>query len=112
MTPLGVSIALTASDLALYVSEPLERIERMLDQLAGQRIVRTVAPSPGSSRPRYEIFHDSLAPALLEWRQRAELSQEHRRQRRRMVRITSVMTLLLVLVGLLLVLLVYSLSLR
>ena len=40
----------------------------MLEELAAARILRPVDPAPGETSPRFEIFHDVLAPAILDWR--------------------------------------------
>jgi CheY-like chemotaxis protein len=36
------------------------------------RILREVPAAPGSNLTRYEIFHDALAPAVLDWRRRRQ----------------------------------------
>jgi hypothetical protein len=107
VTPSGASIALTTADLAVYVARPVADVERILDLLADRRIVRAVAPSGVVPEPRYEIFHDSLAPAVLEWLRRAEFSAERDRQRRRLLRVLSI-TFVLLLLALVLALVVYS----
>ena len=73
VTPSGTKIALSASDLAKYTNRPAEELTPVLDKLWGSeaRILRSVEPSPAEPDvPRYEIFHDVLAPAVLEWRER------------------------------------------
>ena len=73
VTPSGTKIALSASDLAKYTNRPAEELTPVLDKLWGSeaRILRSVEPSPAEPGvPRYEIFHDVLAPAVLEWRER------------------------------------------
>jgi WD40 repeat protein len=71
VTPSGTKIAYTASDLAGSAELQKPEVERVLDNLAhgDVRILRTVEPSPDRpGAPRYEIFHDVLAPAILSWR--------------------------------------------
>src|SRR6185436_16906686 len=71
VTPSGTKIAYTASDLAGSAELTEAEAVRVLDNLAhgDVRILRTVEPSPDRpTAPRYEIFHDVLAPAILSWR--------------------------------------------
>lgn len=79
VTPSGTKIAQTARDLARYarVSEP--ELDKVLERLAGgqNRILRPVAPAADRPEaPRYEIFHDVLSGAILEWRAKYEKAQE------------------------------------
>jgi WD40 repeat protein len=71
VTPSGTKIAYTASDLAgsaeLNEAEVVEVLERLTH--GDVRILRPVDPTPERPGvPRYEIFHDVLAPAILAWR--------------------------------------------
>jgi WD40 repeat protein len=86
VTPSGTKIAHTVPDLAEYAHISPEQITPVLDKLSGTgiRILRPVAPpvhQPGP--PRYEIFHDVLAGAILDWRARyvqaQELAEAHRK---------------------------------
>jgi hypothetical protein len=98
VTSTGTKIAHSATDLADYTGLPEDRVRAMLDRLSAPdaRILRTVAaPAGQEGEPRYEIFHDVLAPAVLGWRaqwdarRRAEaaaarqLEERTRRWRRR-----------------------------
>jgi WD40 repeat protein len=70
VTPSGTKIALAASDVAEYTGRPAEEAGALLERLAGSdvRILRPVPPPPGhDSGTRYEISHDLLAPAVLDW---------------------------------------------
>ncbi len=68
VTPSKTKIAHRASDLAFWAKQPAADVSRVLDQLAGERrIVRSLPPPPGEDEGRYEIFHDVLAEAVLEW---------------------------------------------
>lgn len=83
VTPSGTKIAHTVADLADYAGVPQARLEPMMEKLSSGdvRIVRPIAPSPG--RPtvaRFEIFHDVLAPAILDWRQRSEVLRREQMQ--------------------------------
>lgn len=66
VTPSGTKIAHRASDLASYVDVSVQKVASLLDNLSGQhaRILR------GVSDGRYEIYHDVLAPAILDWTSR------------------------------------------
>ena len=73
VTPSGTKIAHAASDLAEYAQISPSFLEPILEKLSstGVRILRPVAPpldQPGL--PRYEIFHDVLAGAIVDWRAR------------------------------------------
>jgi WD40 repeat protein len=74
VTPSGTKISHTANDLAEYAeSADPERVGEVLERLAAgsERVLRPVPPPAGSAEPpRYEIFHDVIAPAVLDWRQR------------------------------------------
>jgi hypothetical protein len=71
VTPSGSKIGHTAADLANYSGLPEEAVRAVLARLAAPevRVLRTVAAPPGQGEePRYEVFHDVLAPAILGWR--------------------------------------------
>jgi WD40 repeat protein len=90
VTPSGTKIAHDASDLAGYVGVAPSEVEPVLSALAAERILRSVPGVPGSDLPRYEIYHDILAGAVLDWRTRHESEREvdrvreaaHKRHRR------------------------------
>jgi WD40 repeat protein len=80
VTPSGSKIAHTTNDLISYAEMPPENVEPVLELLGSPdvRILRPIAPPPGQAEgARYEIFHDVLAQAVLDWRTR--YSQEQRR---------------------------------
>jgi WD40 repeat protein len=93
VTPSGTKIAFAASDLAQLVEKPYKQVAGLLAKLAAEdtRILRHVPPPAGKSQPadRYELFHDVLAPAVIDWRRRA-LEQRKRandaRERERLER--------------------------
>ncbi|MBZ5504500.1 MAG: ATP-binding protein [Acidobacteriia bacterium] len=72
VTPSGVKIAQTLGDLAAWANTTKEQLKPLLDRLCGKsRVLRSVEPPldrPGDRR--YQIFHDVLAPAVLDWRAR------------------------------------------
>jgi CHASE2 domain-containing sensor protein len=75
VTPSGAKVRHVASDLADYVDRPEPQVRGLLERLssAALRILRPVPPPAGSSAPAaYEVFHDVLTGALLDWRSRYE----------------------------------------
>jgi len=71
VTPSRSKIVHTVQDLADYAEVPKDDLAPVLEKLAGSRILRAVAPpldQPNASR--YEIFHDVLGAAILDWRSR------------------------------------------
>jgi WD40 repeat protein len=89
VTPEGTKIAQSVETLAAYSGRSPSDVERVLEKLAtgSTRIVRPVAPAPGvRGGTRYEIFHDVLAAAILDWRSRADkarLEEEREEAERR-----------------------------
>jgi WD40 repeat protein len=87
VTPLGAKIALAAEELRSFTGQ---EVEPTLERLAGSaRVLRTVSSPLRDAPPRYEIFHDVLGPAVLDWRaryvrerERAELERETETARR------------------------------
>jgi hypothetical protein len=92
VTPSGTKIAYTSEDLAGLVERAADEIELVLAKLSGSsmRILSPVAPPTDRPGPvRYEIYHDSLAQAILDWRRRyvsdrekAELERQRQEQER------------------------------
>jgi WD40 repeat protein len=73
VTPSGTKIALAASDLTEYTSHSAGEVGALLERLAASdtRILRPVPPPPGGTGgTRFEISHDLLAPAILDWGRR------------------------------------------
>ncbi|HWS54244.1 MAG TPA: tetratricopeptide repeat protein [Pyrinomonadaceae bacterium] len=96
VTPGGQKIAHTPADLSSYARLPRHEVEGVLNALSHPevRVLRPVAPPPDQPGAlRYEIFHDVLAPAILDWRARhmqkvteeeaARKVEEERREARR-----------------------------
>src|SRR5262249_35907026 len=72
VTPSGTKIAHAPADLAKYAGVSEEELAPVLARLATPdiRILRLVrAPQEGGA-DRYEIFHDVLCAAVLDWRSR------------------------------------------
>ena len=71
VTASGTKIAHTAPDLADYARLPEAEVAEVLADLSRGhvRILRPVAPSSAQPEadPAYEIFHDVLAPTILDW---------------------------------------------
>src|SRR6185295_12103457 len=90
VTPSGSKIAHAVDDLARYAGVETRQLEPVLGTLDSARILRRV-PGRSGGPPRYEIFHDVLAEAVLAWRTRheteralaAERAESRRRHRRR-----------------------------
>ena len=84
VTPSGTKIALAASDLAEYTSHSADETGALLERLASGdiRILRPVPPPPGGTgEARFEISHDLLAPAILDWgRSRRAVRLEHEKE--------------------------------
>lgn len=82
ITPGGTKLAHTLTDLAQFAKLPETQLKRLLDMLSRPttRILRPIAPPPGKPKTlRYEVFHDVLALAILDWRGRYIQAQEHQR---------------------------------
>ena len=94
VTPSGTKVARSLDDLAAYTGVPAAQIEPVLRTLSDGdwRIVRSVAEP---ARGRYEVFHDVLAEAILDWRAR----HEEQRRRARTVRKAAVTALGAVLIA-------------
>ncbi|MFN9426972.1 MAG: AAA family ATPase [Cyanobacteriota bacterium] len=80
VSPTGTKYAYSIEDLASDLKVNPDQIQPLLEYLAkgDQRIVRPVdrAIPAHPERQRYEIFHDALAPAVLQWRDNFLKDQE------------------------------------
>ncbi len=81
VTPSGTKIAHSAPDLAYLSGASEDELTVVLKRLSSgnKRILRPVAPQPGQTHPRFEIFHDVLGAAVVDWRTRHELDAAHLR---------------------------------
>ena len=90
VTPSGMKISHTADDLAAYAETDPVRVRSVLEGLSSgrERVLRPVPPPVGSHEPpRYEIFHDVMASAVLDWGRRyvaGKAEAKHRATRRRL----------------------------
>jgi hypothetical protein len=85
VTPSGTKIACSLSDLTVFAGPSSSAVAPILETLCASRVLRGVA-IPGATRPsdtNYEIYHDVIAPAILDWRrgylqaqQRAEADRQ------------------------------------
>jgi CHASE2 domain-containing sensor protein len=74
----GRKIALSSGELHEFSEAAATPLEQALEHLEEQRILRLLpSPEPGGAARR-EIYHDVLAPAILDWRRRH--IDERRRQ--------------------------------
>ncbi len=70
VTSTGRKIALSSEELSEFSEADATPLRPALEHLERERILRPVpAPDPGGET-RHEIFHDVLAPAILDWRRR------------------------------------------
>ena len=76
VTPTGSKVACSGEDLASWAGDLAPRVPAVLELLSRKRILRTVAAPDNPEASRYEIFHDVLAPAILDWRRRYVENQE------------------------------------
>jgi hypothetical protein len=77
VTPSGAKIAQSETDLRDYARNLADSVPTVLQRLSNARIVRTIGTLPDSlDVTRYEIFHDILAAAILDWRRRYAQRQE------------------------------------
>lgn len=103
VTPSEGKIAYRIEDLELEAGELSPEVKPTVDALAEARILRRV------DLPDYagvELYHDVLAPAVLEWRRRLDegrrREEERRRRRRRALQVSALLGTVLVVALLLL----------
>jgi len=108
VTAAGSKFAYTIPELAELESLLEAPLEAVLIKLSGShRILRTIDPSPHQpTLQRYEIFHDVLAPAILDWRarflrgkERAEAKRQLSVERRRITNLMLIPAVVLLLLG-------------
>jgi Novel STAND NTPase 1 len=88
VTTSGTKIALTAEDLADWSELPVSAVQNLLEKLCSgpQRILRPVPPAIGVARPpRYEIFHDVMGAAVLDWRRRYVAQRQQNESSRHLI---------------------------
>jgi Novel STAND NTPase 1 len=111
VTPSGTKIAHRASDLATFAHVGEAPSSDLLAALGRERILRPLDDGEGTSR-RYEIFHDVLAQAILQWGQRRDLLAERLAVRRRQRRLLAVAAGALVAAAVMVAVTVYALAQR
>ena len=83
VTSTGRKIALSNRDISELAEVPMATLEPAAAHLEERRILRRV-PGPGpQEEPRREIFHDALAPAILDWRRKWFEKRAHAKANRR-----------------------------
>jgi WD40 repeat protein len=82
VTPSGSKIAHRLSDLATYASLDTHSLEPIVGALEHERILRALRDGTNGDG-HYEIYHDVLAGAVLQWRERHEAERELKVERRR-----------------------------
>jgi hypothetical protein len=78
VTPSGTKVACTRYDLVHWERKPggaatnadEVEVESVLSRLKEERVIREIASRDGAGTPQYEIFHDVLCLAALDWRAR------------------------------------------
>ena len=78
VTPSGTKVACRLDDLIQWAGNLSERVPGILKRLEGGRILRRIEALSGSkdAPPLYEVFHDVLGGAILEWRKQYLKEQE------------------------------------
>jgi WD40 repeat protein len=79
VTPSGTKYSYTAKDLAALAVVDSAQVSEVLKKLAASRelVIRAVPPPLDSPESlRYEIFHDVMVPAVLDWRRRYVAERE------------------------------------
>ena len=89
VTPSGSKIAHRPSDLAVLSKRDPQQMRALLRRLAeGRQLILREVPAPmdePGAESRYEIFHDVLALAVLDWRRRFLVEADARRQQAELV---------------------------
>src|SRR6478752_3944561 len=88
VTSSGTKIALTAEDLADWSDLDVQDVRDLLESLSSgqQRIVRPVPPPAGANGPaHYEIYHDVMGAAVLDWRRRYVVRRDQERASRQLI---------------------------
>ncbi len=82
VTPSGSKIAHRLSDLATYASLDTHSLEPIVGALEHERIIRALRDGTNGDG-HYEIYHDVLAGAVLQWRERHEAQRDLELERAR-----------------------------
>jgi WD40 repeat protein len=111
VTPSGTKIAHRESDLSAFAHVGPVVGRRVLAALGRERIVRPL-DDDGGPGGRYEIFHDVLGEAVLEWGHRREIEVERERASRRQRRLFVLVAAALAAVVVMIAVTVFALSQR
>jgi WD40 repeat protein len=111
VTPSGTKVAHRAADLARFSRLPEAEAGSTIAALRRERILRPVDES-SETGPRYEIYHDVLAAAILGWCGRREVDAERAQTRRRHKRLVALAIAALVAVLVMAAITVFALSQR
>jgi len=71
VTPSGTKIALSAQDMEHFTDISLSQTQSVMNRLSDRdiRILRPISTEqPEQKETLYELFHDALAPAIVDWR--------------------------------------------
>jgi CHASE2 domain-containing sensor protein len=88
LTSAGRKIALSTTELHEFSDADASALEPALRHLERERILRPVPAREPGAAGRREIFHDVLAPAILQWRRR-HVEDRHVRERTRRLEVRS-----------------------
>ncbi|NUR75382.1 MAG: hypothetical protein HOQ28_03725, partial [Thermoleophilia bacterium] len=111
VTPSGTKIAHRGSDLAAFARVDEVQGHEVLESLGRERILRPVEDDREGGG-RYEIFHDVLAQAVLEWSRGRDLDNERRLAKRRQRRLLALAAAALAAVVVMVVVTAYALGQR
>ncbi|KON30073.1 hypothetical protein AC477_05235 [miscellaneous Crenarchaeota group-1 archaeon SG8-32-1] len=76
VTPSGTKIAHKISDLASYAGIEKGKMAPVVLKLGSKSILREIPPPLGLNENRYEIYHDILGRAILDWQARFKTYKE------------------------------------
>jgi WD40 repeat protein len=87
VTRSGSKVALAPEDLADRADLPVERVHDLLETLCTgpRRILRPVPPATPGGLASYEIYHDVMGAAVLDWRRRYVAERDKVESSRRLV---------------------------
>jgi CHASE2 domain-containing sensor protein len=80
----GRKIALSSEELREFSEVAAASLEQTLEHLEHERILRPIPSREPGGVPRREIYHDVLAPAILDWRRRHVEERRRRETERRL----------------------------
>ena len=83
VTSSGRKIALSSDELREFSDGADDAMEPALEHLERERILRAMPSSEAGGVARREIYHDVLAPAIVDWRRR-HVEERRRRSERRL----------------------------